>query len=235
MSNNGARIRWIIYKKGLEGSMDIVPPQELGGLKDERYLALNPQGKMPLMVLPDGLALPESQVIESYLLDAYKGVGPDLVPPNASQRAVAALAARILDVYITPIQGSMYKQMDVDERYKGLKQISFQLDALEHHLQGLAAPYVAGEDISFGDGALFPTFVFFVNILPRHYGWKSVFTGRPKLEIWWNAIQKDAEIARCIREMEHGLEKWEAAKRWDTLGITQQVQERSDIDWTCGN
>ena len=32
------------------------------GVKSEAYLALNPQGKMPLLVLPDGFALPESQV-----------------------------------------------------------------------------------------------------------------------------------------------------------------------------
>jgi len=76
----------------------------------------------------------------------------------------------------------MYKQMEAEERIDKLKQIAFQLDALEQHVIG--TPFVAGSEISYGDAALFPTFVFFVNILPKHFGWKSVFTGRPKLERW---------------------------------------------------
>ena len=55
--------RFVIYKKGLEDEIDILPPKTLGeGLKSPGYLALNPQGKMPLLVLPDGTPLPESQV-----------------------------------------------------------------------------------------------------------------------------------------------------------------------------
>lgn len=33
-------------------------------------------------------------------------------------------------------------------------------------------------------------------ILPKHFGWPTVFGGRPKLERWWAAVQKDPEAAR---------------------------------------
>ena len=48
VSNNGARVRFILKAKGLEkkGYVKIVPPSDLGGLKSEAYLKLNPQGKM---------------------------------------------------------------------------------------------------------------------------------------------------------------------------------------------
>jgi hypothetical protein len=50
---------------------------------------------MPLMALPGGISLPGSQVMESYMLDKYKGVGPDLIPSKPPEaRAAAALAAR---------------------------------------------------------------------------------------------------------------------------------------------
>ena len=62
VSNNGARVRFVIYKKGLKPSFDIVSPQTLGGLKGERYLSLNPQGKMPVLLCPDGGVWPESEV-----------------------------------------------------------------------------------------------------------------------------------------------------------------------------
>lgn len=43
-------------------------------------------------------------MIESYLLDKFQAVGPALLPPTPELRAKAALAARINDLYITPIQ-----------------------------------------------------------------------------------------------------------------------------------
>jgi glutathione S-transferase len=68
--------RYIIYKKNLEDKVAIESPKALGGLKSEQYLKLNPQGLMPLLVLPDGTALPESEVIKRF---TYICVSPDKV------------------------------------------------------------------------------------------------------------------------------------------------------------
>lgn len=233
VSNNGARVRYVLYKKGLEATVDIVAPATIGGLKSETYLELNPQGKMPLLVLPNGLALPESQVIESYILDKYKGQGPDLIPSSTPEaRAIAALATRILDVYICSIQGCMYKEMPVEQRKTQLAAINYQLDVLEKIFVG---PFVAGNELSYADSALLPTFVFFNHILPRHYGWGSIFTGRPKLQTWWNAMSKDDCGSRIISEIENGLAAWEANDRWEKLGIKNQIASENTFDWTFGN
>ena len=68
VSNNGARVRAVIYYKGLEEQVNIVSPMELGGLKSAEFLALNPQGKMPTLTTSDG-PIAESDVIVRYLLD----------------------------------------------------------------------------------------------------------------------------------------------------------------------
>ena len=71
--------RIIIYKKGLEDCIGIVSPAALGGLKSEEYMALNPQGKMPLLTIPGGDPIPESEVPRSIL-------GPlPHVSPNTAQ------------------------------------------------------------------------------------------------------------------------------------------------------
>ena len=230
LSNNGARVRFLLYKKGLEKDVvDVTHPKELGGLKSPEYLALNPYGQMPLLVLPDGTAIPESQVIESYVLDKYKGVGPDLVPATPELRAHAALAARIHDLKIASVQGCMYKSMDSEARAAQLAQIAFQLDVLESLVVG---PFWCGEEISYGDSALMPTFVFLTQILPRHFGWASVFMRRPKLEAWWAAVGADPEAARVMAEMQGGLQAWETEKRWQALGIERQVAD-SSYNWSC--
>jgi glutathione S-transferase len=69
---------------------------------------------MPLLVLPDGLALPESEVISQYLVAKYGDVGPSLLPAGGPEvQAKAALATRVHDVYITSVQACMYRAMDV--------------------------------------------------------------------------------------------------------------------------
>lgn len=60
--SSAAQNRYVIYKKGLESEIDITSPKELGGLRSEQYLALNPEGKMPILVLPNGTVIPECEV-----------------------------------------------------------------------------------------------------------------------------------------------------------------------------
>lgn len=43
-------------------------------------------------------------MIAQYILDKYSGVGPSLKAADPESRAIATLAARIHDQYITPIQ-----------------------------------------------------------------------------------------------------------------------------------
>lgn len=52
----------IFSPQGLEDEIDFAKPADLGGLKSEAYLALNPEGKMPLLVTPEGEGIPESKV-----------------------------------------------------------------------------------------------------------------------------------------------------------------------------
>lgn len=50
------------------------------------------------------LLLPRPQVIAQYVLDKYSGQGPAMMAADPESRAIATLAARIHDQYITPIQ-----------------------------------------------------------------------------------------------------------------------------------
>jgi len=217
VSNNGGRIRCIIYKKKLEGKIDIRSPTEIGGLRSEEFAALNPYRKMPVLVLPSGEAFPESQVIESYLLDKYRDQEPSLIPETSELRARAALIARIHDLYIAPTQGCMYKKMDnQEERTRQISQISDQLDMLERYCIG---PYMCGDTLSYADSAVLPTLVFCNFILPRYFGWSTIFKDRPQLEKWWQKVSQDPDLSRVMKEIEGGLEAWVESDRWTKLGI----------------
>ena len=237
VSNNGARCRLIMYWKRLEDAVEIRDPGTIGGLKSEEYLALNPQGKMPLLVLPDGLALPESEVISRYLCDAHADVGPSLLPAESPERrAVCALATRVHDQYVVPIQGVMYRgPMPIEQRAEGIAAIAKQLDAKQLDvIEGVMkiyadeGPFVAGAEPSTADAALFPTYIFMDHCLTRHFGWRDgVFRDRPESERWWCAMRADTCGARVYDEVKGGLEKWEDAGRFETVGVTEHVKDGS--------
>jgi glutathione S-transferase len=98
VSNNGARCRIIVYKKNLpESEVAIRSPMDLGGLRSDEYLALNPQGKMPLMTVEEiGMSLPESDTICRYLMSTYSDRGPSFQPNNPKSN----LIARLHDMYL---------------------------------------------------------------------------------------------------------------------------------------
>ena len=52
VSNNGARLRVILYYKQLSSEqVEIISPMKLGGLKSEEFMALSPQGLMPALTI----------------------------------------------------------------------------------------------------------------------------------------------------------------------------------------
>lgn len=225
VSNNGARIRCLIYKKNLWDYIDIKSPMDIGGLSSEAYRALNPYGKMPVLKLEDGSGLPESQVIESYLLDKFSKHGPSLIPENPEKRALAALIVRIHDLYIATIQGCLYKPMDSkSQRATEIGQIAKQLSIIEKYCVG---PYICGSDMSYADTAILPTVVFCNYILPRFFGWPTLFENRPKLETWWKVMNSDNDIIKVVSEIEGGLESWKNSKRWEEKGILKDVADSS--------
>ena len=109
VSNHGARVRLLLYKKGLESAVNIVSPMDLGGLRSEEYTRLNPQGKMPLLVEDDGSAVWESDAICRHLLDKHADAGPSLWPSTLTSRTAAEVICRHHDAYLGPIQGCLYK------------------------------------------------------------------------------------------------------------------------------
>ena len=71
--------RFVIYKKGLKEKVDVVSPKVYGGMKSDEYMALNPQGLVPMLVLPDGESLWESDVSISVRPGSGTGSAPQLI------------------------------------------------------------------------------------------------------------------------------------------------------------
>ena len=222
VSNNGARARIIIYKKKIsKAEVDIVSPMELGGLKSPEYLELNPQGKMPLLTVEgSSFAIPESDTICRYLLSTYADMGPSFLPNDAKSN----LIARLHDMYLTTIQGCLYKATPpfgiygtrkdaIDEFRKQMKVIDDLIDADKDGI------YLCGSEVSLADATLFPTMTFARHMLPK-FGIPETEALPPKISSWYSQLLAGDDVFKKVHDEVLGaLHGWDEKGRWDTIPL----------------
>lgn len=245
VSNHGARCRMIAKAKGIEGSGVIVqPPSQLGGLQSEQYKKLNPNGKMPLLVTDVGYPIAESDTICRYLIEKYAAKDPSFVPSDARLRVLSEQIVRQHDIYITPIQGAMYKAPGYvfsafgSDRGKALDDLVKQLETIESFLATFdqvhgpnlrRGGYLCGDSISLADATLFPTMIFFQFMLPRFF---DVTVPGRMLNEWHRRIISNDEAAFEIKEeIEGSLRVWESNKRWEPIIEEKQRAAASGAGW----
>ena len=202
VSNNGAKCRLIMYKKGLlENDVKIVSPMEIGGLKCAEYLAMNPQAKMPLLKVEDsGMCIPESDTICRYLISQYADRGPSFQLEDVKSN----LIARFHDIYLSPLQGCMYKATPPFAQYgmrkDALEEFRSQMkiidDMIDNNRDGI---YLRGKDVSLADVTLFPTMVFAKYMLPK-FDEKEPLP--PRINAWFdNMVAQDLDFRRVHDEV----------------------------------
>jgi glutathione S-transferase len=196
VSNNGARCRVIIYKKQLqESDVSIVTPMELGGLKSEEYLKINPQGKMPtLQCTESGFSIPESDTISRYLLSHYAEIGPSFLPDNPKSN----ILCRFHDLYLASIQGALYKDRPpfsvYGSRKDALNEFCKQLQILDNMVDG-NGPFLCGEEVSLSDATIFPTMVFVMHMLPKFDLSHAIPS---KLDTWFQGLKENDTVFKRV-------------------------------------
>lgn len=235
ISNHGARVRMIMYSKKLTAQqVDIVSPTVIGGMKSPEFFALNLLGKIPVLVMGDtGLALPESDTICRYLMDKYGNVPPTYIPESVEQRVLSEEISRTHDMYISVVQGAMYKAPGTpysiygQDRRAALSELRRQFGRIETMLsqfyekypQHAGGKFLCGREISLADATLYPTAIFAMFMLPQFFGWKEADVLGPRLTEWFGYMGSGEvpEGRKVKEEMEAALEGWKMSGRWDPI------------------
>ena len=239
VSNHGARCRLILYKKGIGPEEVLIqPPSVLGGLTSETYRSLNPEGKMPLFVCTnhdsnvdsehtnvhnyDLMNIFESDTISRFFLHEYEHIRPSFQPNHVRSN----MMVRVHDMYISTIQGCLYKAKPpfgtYGTRTEALQELVRQLCIIEN----LMVPpndsnnsnrpyYLCGDDVSLADATIFPTMVFASYMLP-----KFDIPVPTKLHGWYHQMIKyDPDFLKVQQEIQDTLlNTWDTTNhRWDAI------------------
>jgi len=202
LSPFASRARLSIYHKGL--AVEIVAPPA-SGIKGPEYLALNPMGKIPVLVLADGTCIPESETIVEYFEDKFPE--KPLRPATAEALARARLIARVGDLYIQPNIFPLFGQMNPATRDqavtdKHMDGIKTGLQHLNHFLAD-GGPWCLGKDFTIADVSVVPV-LYFVDLMVKSFG-VPLFDAAPRVAGLWATAQKDALTAKVLAEMAEGL------------------------------
>ena len=197
LSPYATRVRILADAKGIK--LESTSPLG-GGLKSAEYLKLNPLGKLPVLMI-EGDALPESEVICEYLEDAHPT--PTLRPVDPQMRAKVRLLSRMGDLYIAPQLTRLFPMLNPKTRDAGVveqafKEMTAALDHIGHFLEG--PDYAVGGRLSLADCTLAPLFFFIEVLLAPTFGRPSPITG--KMRTYYEGVSKDPHVAKGLREMQ---------------------------------
>ncbi|MGF7150190.1 glutathione S-transferase [Sphingomonas zeicaulis] len=111
LSPFAARVRLALRVKGI--GHDLLPPPG-GGTRSPEFLAINPIGKLPVLVTDDGLTIVESETIIDHLDEQFPT--PALTPVDPRDRARMRTIIRAFELYATPAMFRLFKQIDLATR-----------------------------------------------------------------------------------------------------------------------
>lgn len=157
---SGSPFTWKVWlaleHKGLAYDLQILSADG-GDLKQPRFLAINPRGKVPVIV-DKGFVVRESHVIVDYLDEAYRDHGEILWPRELGARTCARLIAAEVDAYVYPLVRRLV--VELRDRDPDVAVVMEVQSALAREM-GLVAgsfkgDFAAGADPSAADFALYP-------------------------------------------------------------------------------
>jgi maleylpyruvate isomerase len=125
------------------------------------YLAINPQGLIPSLILDDGTVLTQSLAICEYLDEQYPD--PALLPSDPVTRARVRAFAQVIACDIHPVQNlrvlralQARGQTQDDTQAWAREVISGGFDALEALVADVSGPFAFGETLTLADIFLVP-------------------------------------------------------------------------------
>jgi len=199
-----ARVRTALYAKNIP--CEVLPPPA-AGLKCAEFLALNPMGKIPVLVLDDGTCIPESETILEYLEDAYPAVS--LRPEDPKERALMRTLIRVTENYVSTPMFRLFAHLNPATRDDAVvaaetARVKQGLEYLERYVAD--ARYACGNCLTLADCCLFPS-LYLCEIIAQQLGTGNALQSTPRLAGYFAKAHGVTVLKRVYDEIAEALAK----------------------------
>ncbi|RQO67067.1 glutathione transferase [Aquitalea sp. FJL05] len=168
--------------------------------QEPALLELSPMGKIPFVDI-NGHALSESSVILEWLEDAYPTAA--LLPPTPNGRASARELMTLLDLYLMPAAGPLYRHLQfgaaLDEAGKVAAKAAIERSLLAISRLVQYGPWLAGEYFSFADISAACVLPLVASSTQQIYG-EDLTTIIPGIEDYLALLGKRSSVARTWQD-----------------------------------
>lgn len=208
LSPFAARARLALRLKGIH--YDLEPPPG-GSTRSPEYLAINPIGKLPVLVTDHGDAIAESETIIDYLEDTCPS--PSLNPTGAMERAQMRNAIRTFELYATPAMFRLFKQLDPATRDAAtveaeVAQLRNGLALAAHFIDD--ATFAVGGAISKADCVILPSLLL-VEVTAQIFQLGDLLAEFPRLASYRDKARQHPDMGAIWTETNDALAKLRAA------------------------
>ena len=195
------KVRVLAAETGLLDRIELLDTAVLPTTLNERVNALNPLGKIPVLLSDDGEALYDSRVICEYLEDQFPT--PSLRAENPAKRALVRTINRINDLYILAPMFDLAPHVEMQSRDQAVVEQKFEelvlgLVRLNHFIEG--PDYAVGNTLTLADCALVPTLYVMTRYLPS-FDRADQLKKHPKISSYWERIQHNPRAVPIIDDL----------------------------------
>ena len=182
LSTYSQKVLIALYEKGVPCTLEMVDTQSPAARAE--YLKVNSFGKLPTLVLDDGVKWPESSIIIEYLEDAFSSRGTRLIPEDRELARTVRFHDRVMDLYVNNNVSVLFFDMIAPEEKKNPTAVGnakATLDKVFALYDELLAKrtWVAGSDFTMADCAAAPTLTYAKKLHPYdHHKNLAAYAGR---------------------------------------------------------
>lgn len=202
---SGSPFSWKVWMALEAAGLDYEPRRlrvETGDLQSAEFRAINPKGKLPVLV--DGnLAIGESDAICEYLAELAADAGKPLWPTDRGERAMARRFASAATSYVYPaarriMEQTLFRQegdANLDEIAAAKDQLSTELALMARWLRG---HFAAGDAPGLADFTLYPFVALLGRVDAKQPGHDLGLAIPPTLAEWSARIEALPWFARTV-------------------------------------
>lgn len=174
---------------------------DAGDLRKAEFLALNPRGKVPVIV-DDGFVLYESSAILDYLDAAYPQ-GALLAPADPKRRALAKRIAAEADAWLyAPLRALLFETLMRKEGEPDLAVIENAKASLARELvfleNALAGRFALGDEAGLADFTLYPIVALIGRVAEKQPGFSTDALLSERMQIWMRNVEALPYFASTI-------------------------------------